>query len=747
MAINFLGGYRNTMTLVLTGLDIEDKAAWAEQELFDILGGREQFADVDVRLLRFDRPDAPTNEQATAHLRITVKDPDPRKVGRRFSNATMELALGGYAGFHTTTPPTPESAYGVYWPALVPAAEVPPRGGAPGRRHGADPAPSPAASASPGPAVWPRPSPASAAAPDGPAVAGPVVPGPLGRICGARSGDKGGNANIGIWTRDPAAYPWLRDYLTARAGSGRCCPSAPRSRCAASSCPTSARSTSSSSACWGRVWPPPPGRTPRPRAWGSTCVPAPWTSPQPCSTGVPRDQRRRSPPPGPAPGGPAQDQRRRDPRRRQRILSAAAELVAERGYQQVGMADIGAAAGITGSAIYRHFDGKSAVLVAMFDHVIDDLSREAGEIVGAGGDALVILRGLIATQVRFVLRDRTLAQVYHNEVANLPEEDRHRLRRKQRLYIEEWVHVLAQLRPDAGDATVRALVHASVGAIQSVLFYQSGLADDQLAALMSSVAEASLFAALLARGDDPPLRLPGGLPPNPPAPDSRLGEDTPSARLPPRRSRPELTVDFADYPDHAAIRDTVAAITRSFGSSYYSAHAEGRIATDELWAALAKQGFVGINLPERFGGGGAGLAELALVCEETAAQGCPMLLLLVSSAISGEVLARYGSEAQQQAWLPQLASGETRIVFAITEPDAGSNTHRLSTTAVRDGADWLLNGTKYYISGVDGAGAILVVARTGTDPGTGHGLLSLFLVPPDAPGLAAAALAGRRRPA
>jgi hypothetical protein len=156
----------------------------------------------------------------------------------------------------------------------------------------------------------------------------------------------------------------------------------------------------------------------------------------------------------------------------------------------------------------------------MFDHVIDDLSREASEIVDSGGDALAILRGLIQTQVRFVLRDRTLAQVYHNEVANLPEEDRHRLRRKQRLYIEEWVHVLAQLRPDAGDATVRALVHASVGAIQSVLFYSSGLADDQLAALMSSVAEASLF-ALLARGDDPPLHLPGGLPPEPPAPESR----------------------------------------------------------------------------------------------------------------------------------------------------------------------------------------------------------------------------------
>jgi AcrR family transcriptional regulator len=181
------------------------------------------------------------------------------------------------------------------------------------------------------------------------------------------------------------------------------------------------------------------------------------------------------------------------------------------------MADIGAAAGITGSAIYRHFDGKSAVLVAMFDHVIDELSREASGIVAAGGDALATLRGLIQTQVRFVLRDRTLAQVYHNEVANLPGGDRHRLRRKQRLYMEEWVHVLAQLRPEASDATVRALVHASVGAIQSVLFYSSGLPEDQLAPLMSSVAETAMFAPLLARGDDPrasPIRRgrPGAAP-------------------------------------------------------------------------------------------------------------------------------------------------------------------------------------------------------------------------------------------
>jgi hypothetical protein len=222
VAINFLGGYRNTMTLVLTGLDIEDKAAWAEQELFGILGGREQFADVDVRVLRFDRPDAPTNEQATAHLRITVKDPDPRKVGRRFSNATMELALGGYAGFHTTTPPTPESAYGVYWPALVPAAAVPhavvlpdgttvtiaPTASGDTAPEDTAPAPSDPSDSPPNPEDT---APADAAPQP---AAGPVVAAPLGRICAARSGDKGGNANIGIWTRDPAAYPWLRDYLT-----------------------------------------------------------------------------------------------------------------------------------------------------------------------------------------------------------------------------------------------------------------------------------------------------------------------------------------------------------------------------------------------------------------------------------------------------------------------------------------------------------------------------------------------------
>src|ERR1700678_2720619 len=192
-------------------------------------------------------------------------------------------------------------------------------------------------------------------------------------------------------------------------------------------------------------------------------------------------------------------------------------------------------------------------------------------------------------------------------------------------------------------------------------------------------------------------------------------------------------MDFSTADEHLALRQAVAAITAQFGNDYYTRKAEAREFTSELWQALGKHGYLGINIPEAYGGGGAGLAELAMVCEETAAQGCPLLLLLVSSAICGEVISTYGTVQQRARWLPRLATGDGKIVFAITEPDAGSNTHRLSTTAVRDGEDWVLHGTKYYISGVDEAEALLVVARTGQDE---HGAqLSLFIVPADAAGL------------
>src|SRR5450755_854555 len=201
-------------------------------------------------------------------------------------------------------------------------------------------------------------------------------------------------------------------------------------------------------------------------------------------------------------------------------------------------------------------------------------------------------------------------------------------------------------------------------------------------------------------------------------------------------------MDFAETAEQQALRKTVAEIAGRFGGAYYAARAQAREPCTELWQALGEAGFIGVNLPEEYGGGGGGLAELAIVCEETAAQGCPLTLLLVSSGVSAEVLARYGSPQQKQRWLPGIAAGTSKMVFAITEPDAGSNTHKLSTTASRDGEGgdgdgWVLRGTKYYISGVNEAEAILVVARTGVDDSTGHGRLSLFVVPTDAPGLVA----------
>src|SRR3954469_8948957 len=212
-----------------------------------------------------------------------------------------------------------------------------------------------------------------------------------------------------------------------------------------------------------------------------------------------------------------------------------------------------------------------------------------------------------------------------------------------------------------------------------------------------------------------------------------------------RRSEWRVTwrsgVDFAETVEAQALRKTVGDIAGRFGGAYYARKAEAHEPCDELWAALAQSGFIGINVPEEYGGGGAGLRELAAVCEETAAAGCPLLLLLVSQAISAEVISRYGDDEQKARWLPGLAAGTSKVVFAITEPDAGSNTHELATAARRDGADWVLSGTKYYISGVDEADAVLVVARTGAqrgrDPGTGKPQLSLFVVPVDTPGLVA----------
>lgn len=204
VSINYIGGYRNTMTFVITGLDVEAKAEIARRQLFDSFDGEAAFEHVDVQLVRTDRPDAASNAEAMAQLRVTVKDHDAKKVGRAFSNKFIELALASYPGFFTTTPPEAETTYGVFWPALVPAELV--RQTVvleDGRRLDV--------------VEPPRRPPEPQASQDGRAEVpdlGPTQRLPLGTAFGARSGDKGGNANIGVWARSDDGFRWLEGFLT-----------------------------------------------------------------------------------------------------------------------------------------------------------------------------------------------------------------------------------------------------------------------------------------------------------------------------------------------------------------------------------------------------------------------------------------------------------------------------------------------------------------------------------------------------
>jgi hypothetical protein len=205
VCINYLGGFRNSMTFVLAGLEIEAKARLAEETLWQLVGGREQFAETSVSLRRGDRPDPASNEEAFAYLTIAVKDPDPKKVGRAFSGAAIEMALASYPGFTMTGLPSRESQFGVYWPALVPAEAVEQR-----VIIGDETTPVPPTEV---PSGFAAPAPPPGVAGDLPR--GPAREAPLGAVCGARSGDKGGNANLGVWVRTPEAYLWLEDFLSA----------------------------------------------------------------------------------------------------------------------------------------------------------------------------------------------------------------------------------------------------------------------------------------------------------------------------------------------------------------------------------------------------------------------------------------------------------------------------------------------------------------------------------------------------
>jgi len=202
VSLNSIGGYRNAATFVLTGLDIDAKAALVRRQLDAALTAPP--AEVQWTLARTDRPDADTEQTASALLTCTVRDPSSEKVGRGFSSAAVELALASYPGFHTTAPPADGTIYGLFTAGYVPAGAV---------EH--------VAVRSDG-TVVPIPPAATTlelAAVEEPALplpwpAGPTQRVPLGTIAGARSGDKGGGANIGVWVRTDAQYRWLSNILT-----------------------------------------------------------------------------------------------------------------------------------------------------------------------------------------------------------------------------------------------------------------------------------------------------------------------------------------------------------------------------------------------------------------------------------------------------------------------------------------------------------------------------------------------------
>ncbi|HEX6875802.1 MAG TPA: acyl-CoA dehydrogenase family protein [Nocardioidaceae bacterium] len=192
-------------------------------------------------------------------------------------------------------------------------------------------------------------------------------------------------------------------------------------------------------------------------------------------------------------------------------------------------------------------------------------------------------------------------------------------------------------------------------------------------------------------------------------------------------------IAFAESEERQTLRKEVAKLASGYGREYFVKQARSGGKTTDLWLAIGKNGYLGINIPEEYGGGGGGIGDIAAVCEELAAQGCPLLMMVVSPAICGTVIARFGTDEQKQRWLPGICDGTQTMAFAITEPDAGTNSHNITTTGRRDGDGWVLNGRKIYISGVDEAANVLVVARA-EDAKTGRLKPCLFVVPTDSPG-------------
>jgi alkylation response protein AidB-like acyl-CoA dehydrogenase len=194
-----------------------------------------------------------------------------------------------------------------------------------------------------------------------------------------------------------------------------------------------------------------------------------------------------------------------------------------------------------------------------------------------------------------------------------------------------------------------------------------------------------------------------------------------------------MTGGFNESVERQQLRSAVADLGKRYGGEWFLRKARGGEKTAELWDEAGKLGYLGVNVPEEYGGGGGNIGDLAAVAEELAAAGCGLLLMVVSPAICATIISRFGTDDQKRTWLPKFADGTLRMAFAITEPDAGSNSHEITTTARREGDEWVLNGRKVFISGVDEAAAVMVVGRT-EDARTGKLRPALFIVPTDAPG-------------
>src|ERR1700739_1603606 len=187
--------------------------------------------------------------------------------------------------------------------------------------------------------------------------------------------------------------------------------------------------------------------------------------------------------------------------------------------------------------------------------------------------------------------------------------------------------------------------------------------------------------------------------------------------------------------EHKAIRDSVAGIASRYGSLDFTDRGRSGGRIDELWKDLGAAGLLGLHLPEEYGGGGGGMADAVVVVEELAAHGMPLLVWVISPAICGSILAHHASEDIKQRWLPLIADGTKIMAFGLTDPDAGSNSHNVKTTARRTETGWVISGSKYYISAVDQADAILVVTRDADHSMPEASALSLFVVPTDSLGL------------